>query len=168
MKQKLKVGGTFTFEHVRNGEVIDTWEQPNLVVDEGLTYALDAAYSGGTPITTWYIGLFKNNYTPIAGNVASTFAGAGVANEVTTEYSQANRVTWVEPGVSAKAITNAASPAVFSFTSPVTVYGAFMISNNTKGGTSGTLSAASKFASSRAMLSSDDLRVTYALSIASS
>jgi len=164
---KLKIGGIFTCEHVRDGKVIDTWQEPNLVVDEGLNYALDAAFSGGTPITTWYVGLFKNNYTPIAANVAATFPGAGVANEATTEYSEATRPTWTEAGVVTKTITNSATPAVFTFASGITIYGAFLVSTSTKGGTTGKLGAASKFASARVMLTADVLNVTYTLTISS-
>lgn len=166
--QKMKVAGYFNYEHVRNGKVIDTWQEPNLVVDECLNYTLDAAFSGGTPITTWYIGLYKNNYTPIASNVASTFAGAGVANEANAEYDESVRQTWTEAGVSSKTISNTASPATFTFNTSVTIYGAFLISNNTKGGTTGTLAAASKFASSRAMIDNDVLNVTYTLTASSS
>lgn len=166
--QKLKTAGYFTYEHIRNGEVIDTWQEPNLVVDEGINYALDAAFSGGTPITTWYIGLFKNNYTPVAGNVAASFPNEGVANEANTEYDEATRPAWTEAGVTAKVISNTASPAVFTFNTAVTIYGAFLVSTNTKGGTSGTLAAASKFTASRAMLNADVLNVTYTLTGSSS
>ena len=162
----FKIGGTFSYEHIRDGEVIDKWEEPNIVVDEGLEYALDSAFSAGTQITAWYIGLFKNNYTPIAGNVAATFWGAGVANEVTTEYSESTRPAWTEAGVTSKTLTNSASVAVFTFASPVSVYGAGLVSTNTKGGTSGKLAAASKFSSVRSMLASDVLNVTYSLTIA--
>jgi hypothetical protein len=165
---KMKVAGYFNYEHIRNGEVIDTWQEPNLVVDEGLNYTLDAAFSGGSVSTNWFIGIFKNNYTPIASNVAATFPGAGVAGEATTEYSQATRPAWVEAGVSAKTITNTASPAVFTFTSTVSIYGAFLISNNVKGGTTGVLAAASRFASVRNMLATDALNVTYTLNVSSS
>lgn len=165
---KMKVAGYFSYEHVRDGEVIDTWQEPNLVVDEGLNYALDVAFSGGSASTNWYIGIFKNNYTPLAANVAATFPGAGVANEATTEYSEATRPAWTEAGVSAKTITNSASPAVFTFTGTVSIYGAFLVSTNTKGGTTGILAAASKFASVRNMLSTDKLNVTYTLNATSS
>ncbi|UOF79364.1 hypothetical protein [Caudoviricetes sp.] len=163
----MKVGGVFTYEHVRDGEVIDTWVEPNLVVDEGLNYILDSAMSGATTLTTWYISLFKNNYTPIFSDTAAAFPGAGVANEATTEYTEANRPTWVEAGVTSKTITNTLSPAVFTFGTPITIYGAFLVSTNVKGGTTGKLAAASKFTSSRAMLANDVLNVTYTLTISS-
>jgi hypothetical protein len=162
-----RLGGIFTYQHVRDGQVIDTWQEPNLVVDQGLNYALDAAFSGGAAVSTWYIGVFKNNYTPIAGNVASSFAGVGVANEATSEYDESVRQTWTEAGVSAKTVSNTASPAVFTFNTTVSIYGAFLISVSTKGGLTGTLGAAAKFSAVRNMLSGDKLNVTYTLTISS-
>jgi hypothetical protein len=166
-EQTLKIGGIFSYEHVRDGEVIDTWKEPNLVVDQGLTYILDTALSGGTQLNNWYIGIFKNNYTPVAADTAATFPGVGAALEAISEYSEAARPSWVEAGVTAKTITNTASPAVFTFASGVTIYGAFLVNTSTKGGTTGTLAAASKFSSSRVMLTGDKLNVTYTLVISS-
>ena len=163
----LKIGGVFTYNHIRDGEVIDTWQEPNIVVDEGLNYTLDSAFSAATPITAWYIALFQNNYTPIAANVAATFFGAGVANEVTTAYNEATRPAWTEAGVSAKTITNSASPATFTFNTTASVYGAALVSTNTKAGGTGKLAAASKFGSVRSMLSLDVLTVTYTLTVSS-
>lgn len=160
---KLKTAGYFTYTHLRDGKVIDSWQEPNIVVDEGINYIMDAALSGGTPITTFYLGVFKNNYTPLSTDVAATFPGAGVANEANTEYDEATRPTWTEAGVSAKVITNSASPASFTFNTTITIYGAFLVSTNTKAGTTGKLIAASKFAASRAMIDNDVLQITYTL-----
>lgn len=168
MKQEFKIGGTFHFEQVRNGEVVDTWSEDNIVVNEGLNYVLGSAFAAVSPLTTWYIGLFKNNYTPAATDVAATFPGAGVAGEDTADYSEVTRPAWTQAGAASQTITNTASPAVFTFTAPISIYGAFLTSSNIKGGTSGKLAAASKFASVRAMLVADVLNVTYTLSIASS
>ena len=166
-EQIFKVGGVFTFEQVRDGKVVDTWTQDNIVVDEGLNYLLNSSLVAATPITTQYLGVFKNNYTPLAANVASTFTGSGVANEATTEYSESTRPVWNRVTATAKVVTNTASPATFTFASGVTLYGAFLVSTNTKGGTTGTLIAASKFSSARVMLISDVLNVTYSLTISS-
>lgn len=159
--QDLKVGGYFTYEHIRDGEVIDTWKEKNIVVNTGLNYLLDSALSGATVATSHYIGLFSNNYTPIAGTLITDLT------EVNAKYTEATRPAWTEAGAASQAITNSASPAAFTFNASETVYGAFLISNNTKGGTTGTLIAASKFSSSRAMLSTDVLNVTYTLSASS-
>lgn len=162
----LKAGGYFTVRHYRDGKLLDTIVSENIVVDEGLTHILDVALSGGTQDTTWFIGIYKNNYTPVAGDVASTFAGAGVANEISTEVDETTRPAWTEAGVSSKSITNSASPAVFTANTTVSAYGAFMISDNTMGGTSGVLMAASKFPAVRNLLNTDVLNITYTLTIA--
>lgn len=167
MNTNLKIGGIFKYEHIRDGQVIDTWEEPNLVVDEGLNYVLGAGLAGTAAITTWYVGVFKNNYSPVAGDTAALFPGVGVGGEATTEYTEANRPTWTQAGVVTKSITNTASPAVFTFNTTASIYGAFLVSSSVKGGLTGKLAAASKFASVRSMLAADVLNVTYTLTIAS-
>lgn len=162
----FKVGGVFSIEQVRDGEVIYSEVSPNIVVNAGLDYILDAALSAGTRPATFYLGIYKNNYTPQATNVMSTFTGAGVANEVVTEINEAARQAWVEAGVSARTITNSASPAVFTANGTVAVYGAFLTTDSTKGGTAGTLIAASKFATVRNLVATDVLNITYTLTIA--
>ena len=165
---KFKIGGVFTHQHIRNGKVIGEWEtDDNIVVDEGLNYVLGSSLSADSVLTAFYIGLFKNNYTPVSTNVISTFPGSGVANEATSEYSEANRVLWVDGGPIAKVLTNTASPAVFTFASPITIYGAFLASSQAKAATTGKLIAASQFSSSRAMLTADVLNVVYNLTISS-
>lgn len=169
MNTNLTAGGIFKFEQIRDGVVIDTWETTNLVVDEGLTYLLGNSFDGTTPtITTWYLGLFSNNRAPVNTDTAATFPGD--SGETTTPYSEATRPEWIEGAVTSNpvAIGNTASVGVFTFVDPTTnVYGAFMVSTNTKGGTLGTLAAASQFSSMRTMLASDVLNVTYTLSATS-
>ncbi len=168
MKDKTAVGGVFHFEQVRDGKVIDEWDEHNIVVDEGLNHILDVGLSNGSQNTTWYVGIFKNNYTPVAGDVASTFAGSGVANEIvaTTDVSETVRETWTDGGVSAKSVDNSASPASYTAAAGLSIYGAFLISNNTIGGLTGTLFAASKFAAVRTLIATDVLNITYTLTAA--
>jgi len=165
---KYKLAGHFNYQHIRDGVIIDEWKEPNLVVDEGLEYALANSFDGATPSeTTWFIGLFTGNYTPVNTDTAATFPAD--ATETTTQYSEATRPVWVQAGVTANAIGNSASPGIFTFTAPTTnVYGAFLVSSNVKGGTAGILTAASRFASLRVMLDTDKLNVTYVLTASSS
>lgn len=164
---KMKIGGAFGHEHIRDGKVLSPFQYDgNIVVDEGLNHFLDATLSAATQLTSWYVGIFKNNYTPVAGDVASTFAGVGIANEVSTEVDETTRPAWTEAGPSSKVITNSASPAVFTANASVSVYGAFLISDNTMGGLTGTLMAGSKFASVRSLINTDVLNITYTLTIA--
>lgn len=170
MKQELRIGGIFTYEHIRDGKIIDTWEEPNLVVDEGLNLIINVAFGVVAKPGQTYVGIYANNYTPLAANVMSTFPGVGVAGEVTTEISNTTRPAWAgysAPATTTKSLSNSASPAIFSFTAGASVNGAFLASNSAKAGTTGVLFAASKFPATRTMLTGDVLSVIYTISVAS-
>jgi len=158
------VGGVFEFELVRDGKVIDKWEDRNLVVNEGLNDLLQVYLGNGTQKATWYVGLFEGNYTPVATVTAATVASA--ATECVA-YGELTRPEWVEAAASAQQITNTASKATFTINASKTVYGAFLISENTKGGITGVLFAASRFSTARALINGDQLLVTYTVQAAS-
>lgn len=162
-KQKVMIGGVFSIDHMRGGELLETIQSPNIIVNEGLDHILSAVYNAGSQITAWYVGIFEGNYTPVAGDT-----GANIVANATecTAYDEANRVAWVEAAPSGQSITNSASKATFTINATKTVYGAFLISTNTKSDTAGTLMAASKFAASRSVVATDQLLVTYTLSAA--
>ncbi len=162
--QALHVGGRFIGEIRRHGKVIDQFEVPNLVVNEGLNALLNIMFNGATQIPTWYIGIFEGNYTPVAGVTAATIASA--ATECTA-YTNATRPEYQEAASTAALTTNAASRASFVFNASKTVYGAFLVSTNTKSGTSGTLFAAARFSTAKAVTTDDELLLTYAFSAAS-
>ena len=170
MKQELRIGGIFTYEHIRDGKVIDTWEEPNLVVDQGLNHIVNVVFGADSKLYQSYVGIYANNYTPLAANVAATFSGVGVASEITTEISNATIPAWAgytAPATTTKSLSNSASPAIFSFTAGASVNGAFLASSSAKAGTTGVLFAASKFPATRTMLTGDVLSVIYTISVAS-
>jgi hypothetical protein len=157
---QLLFGGIFS--HAVNGE--DWQHDPNIVVNQGLDEFLDVTLSGATAPTTKSIGIFEANYTPLA-----TDTGANIATNSTesTAYDEAIREAWTEAGVSSQSITNSASTADFTMNLSKTIYGAFLVLDDTaKSGSTGTLIAASKFAASRAVVATDVLSVTYTLTAA--
>lgn len=158
-----KVGGVFTVEQIRDGKVIDRWEEKNIVTNEGLNNLLDAYLHGSAQTTTWYVGLFEGNYTPLA-----TDTGANIVANATecTAYTESVRPTWTEAAASSQSITNSANKATFTMNATKTVYGAFLISTNTKSDTAGILFAASKFSVSRAVVADDQLLITYTVQAA--
>ena len=162
---KLRVGGRFGVQVLRNGVLSPIEWHPNLVVDQFCNHLLDVSLSGGTQVTSWYVGLFKGNYTPVALDT-----GANIAAHATecTQYAESTRPAWVEAGPSAKNIDNSASKATFTINAGVTVYGAFLCSNATKSdSSSGTiLAAAAKFTASRALVADDQILITYAIGAA--
>jgi len=155
--------------HDKDGNLKWSADSKNLVVNVGLQYMAGSALTSVTQITTWYLGLYGAgaSNTPAAGDTMSSHAGW---TEVTT-YSNANRVTasfatatTANPSV----VTNTASPAVFNINGTTTVGGAFLTSDNTKGGTTGTLFSAADFGSpgDRSVVNGDTLSVTYTFSLA--
>ena len=144
-------------------------EEDNLVVNVGLQYMCGTALTSVTQVTSWFIGLYGSGATnsPAAGDTMSSHAGW---TEVTA-YSNATRpactfatATTANPSVA----TNSASVAAFTINGTATVGGAFLVSNSTKGGTTGTLFSAADFSApgDRAVTSGDTLNVTYTLSLA--
>lgn len=160
-------GGHFDADGVwhRGSEIVDHFEYDNLVVDQGLTSMLGVYLGAATQLPNWYCGLFEGNYTPVAGVTASTIASASTE---TTAYTSATRVAYTPAAAAAKSITNSASRATFVFNADKTIYGAFLISDSTKSGTSGTLFSAARFTSSKTVANLDELLLTYSFTLASS
>jgi hypothetical protein len=143
-------------------------DNENLVVNVGLQDMNTQYFKGATYTAAWYIGLYgaaaSNN--PAASDTMASHAGW---TEVTT-YSNATRpavtfgtATTANPSV----ISNSASVAVFNINGTTTVGGAFLVTNSTKGGSTGTLFSASDFQSpgDRAVVNGDTLNVTYQFSL---
>jgi hypothetical protein len=166
--ERVKAGGFFVVECFdKDGNLKWKEENHNLVVNVGLQ-DMNAKYFTGSGYTAaWYIGLYGAgaSNTPAASDTMSSHAGW---TEV-TDYSQSTRPactfgtpTTTDPSVA----TNTASPASFSINNTTTVGGAFLTSNNTKGGTTGILFSASDFlGGDRSVVSGDTLSVTYTFSL---
>lgn len=164
MDNELKVGGRFYIEHVRAGEVIDREDVTNLVVNEGLNHILDTVFHSGTQVTTWYLGLFEGNYTPVANVTAATIASAATES---TAYDEATRPEYNEAAASNQSITNSANKATFTMNATKTIYGAFLVSNSTRGSTSGILFSAARFNSAKQVVDDDQLLLTYTFTASS-
>lgn len=146
------------------------WEAdaPNLVVNVGLKDMNEKYFTGSAYTATWFLGLINASPTPTyaAADTASSHAGW----VETASYSNATRPTCTfgtsttaDPSV----ISNTASPASFTMNGTVTVAGAFLISNSTKSGTTGTLFSEANFSSpgSRSVVSGDVIQVTYTFNL---
>ena len=147
------------------------WEAsaPNLVVNEGLQDMNAKYFTGSAYTAAWYLGLYGAgaSNTPAAGDTMSSHAGW---TEV-TDYSQATRpaCTFGTPTTANPSVaTKSASPATFSINGTTVVGGAFLTSDNTKGGSTGVLYSAADFSApgDRSVVSGDTLSVTYTLSLA--
>lgn len=165
----LKGGGVFHIQcHDAQGNLKWEAQSHNLVVNVGLQDMNTKYFTGSSYTAAWYLGLYGSGSTnnPAASDTMSSHAGW---TEVTA-YSQATRpacsfgtATTADPSV----ITNSGSPATYSINGTTVVGGAFLTSNNTKGGTTGVLFSAADFQSpgDRSVVSGDTITVTYTFSL---
>jgi hypothetical protein len=161
--------GVYTLECFdKNGQLKWKSSSHNLVVNVGLQDMNAQYFKGAAYTAAWYIGLYGSgaSNSPASSDTASSHAGW---TEV-TPYSNATRpaatfgtATTANPSVQ----TNSGSPAQFTINATQTVGGAFLINNNTKGGTTGILFSASdfQFPGDRSVVNGDILNVTYTFSL---
>lgn len=165
----LKGGGVFTATcYDKDGNLKWVAKSPNLVVNVGLADMNDKYFSGVAYTATFHLGLFGAAATnnPAANDTMASHPGW---TEI-QDYTETERptvtfgsATVADPSV----INNSGSPAQFSIDGTVTVGGAFLSSDDTKGGTTGILFSASDFQSpgDRSVVNGDTLNVTYEFSL---
>lgn len=162
MEEKIGLKGRFVVECLdKEGRLKWREEFDNLIVNQGKNHTLDTELVGGAQITTWYLGLTGSAPTAAAADTMGSHAGW---TEVTA-YAEATRPQCQFAAASGQATTNSANKAVFSINGSATIGGGFVVSNNTKGGGTGTLFSVGAFVSGdRAVVSTDTVNVTYTVS----
>jgi len=138
------------------------------VVDVGLQDMNNKYFTGTSYTAAWYLGLYGPgaSNTPSGSDTMALHAGW----IETTPYSNATRPAAVFGAASSadpSIITNSGSPAQFNINATAVVGGAFLVNNNTKGGSTGILFSASDFQApgDRSVASGDTLNVTYTFSL---
>lgn len=170
MEEDVSVAGVYTIVCI-GPDGVEKWrdEYKNLVTNVGKANLLDV-YLGGsgttTQITTWYLGLVNATPTFNSGDTAASHAGW----TENVDYSNANRPTATFAAAtgtgggagSAGAGSKATSATAFNINNTATIAGTFLISNNTKSGTTGILYSAGPFTGgNRSVANGDTLNVTY-------
>jgi hypothetical protein len=137
----------------------------NIWTTQGFNAMLAVTLANGTQYSTWFMAPFSGNVTPVDTMTAATFSAA--VTELTTQYSQATRVEFVESAPASKSTSNTASPAVFtSAVDNVNIWGVGLLSSSGKGATSGVLLSYSKYATVRNLpTTGDTLGVRYTLTL---
>lgn len=138
----------------------------NLVVNEGLDDALDKYLKGSGYTASFFVGLTDSAPTVAASDTMSSHSGWA---EIQSQYSESTRPSLVLGTVSSQSVDNSASKASFTITGSATVGGAFVATDSTKNGTSGTLYGAGAFTGGdKSVDSGDTLNVTVTLTMAAS
>ena len=138
MIETAQLGFVYTFQGIdRDGKIKWEWTEHNILPDEGRDYLLNAGLLIGSQFGSWYISIYSGSYTPQSTDTAANYASR--ATEITSGYSETSRVLLVPDALSGGTYANVGSPAVFTFTGPVTVRGGGIHSAAGKGSTTGVL-----------------------------
>lgn len=149
----------------RDGRLKWREEIPNTVVNVGLDDVLAQYFKGSTYTAAHFVGLTDGTPTPAAADTMASHAGWV---EVHTQYSETNRPALTLGTVASQSVDNSASKASFSITGAATVGGAFVTTNNTKNGTTGTLYGVAAFTGGdRTVANGDTVNVTISLTASS-
>ncbi len=158
-KENMLASGVFRY-NIR-GEEEET--STNLVVDEALDYLLGASFGVTTPLSLWYVAVFSGDVTVLSSWTAANFSAQSTE---WTNYVSATRPEWQKGVIASGGIDSFAAKAEFeSTTDAQTIRGAALISNSSKGSTNGTLIAASRFPSDKALDTGEILDVGYGLQL---
>ncbi len=136
------------------------WEEhiPNGITNVGKNLLLDTMFAAGSQSDPWSISLIQDGgYSALsAGDTMSSHAGW----QEFTGYDETIRVEWDEAAAASQQITSSTT-SDFSINTADTLKGIFVVDDNTKGGTSGTLWATGLFSSDQAVINGDTLKITY-------
>lgn len=159
-KQASAVRGYFTAT-LRNADGSVAWSRRialNGTTTAGLNDMLNVYFGGSTPKTTWFIGLIDAvGFSSL--NPADTMASHGGWAE-NTGYSAGTRPSWGPGSASGGSITNGTA-VTFAINASVSIKGAFLASDSTKGGTAGLLWSSGVFGSTQVLTSGQTLSITY-------
>ena len=162
-KQGILAQGEY-FDRVNGGE----WQTThNLVVNEGLAHLLNVAMGTTAKPAGYYLALFSGAAAPAANWTAANFSAVAAEIVSMTEgYTSATRPQWTPQNTSTNSIDNfnAVAKVTIATSSQLTVTGAAMLTNSTKGGTTGTLISASKYTAARVFQDGDEYEIGYRLS----
>lgn len=142
-----------------DGSLAWTERVENGATTVGLNHILATEFAGGTQATTWYLGLISHTgFSAVAA--ADTMASHGGWTEH-QDYNEATRPAWTPGSVSGGSITSSSTTNFTNTTANNQVDGVFLVSESTKGGSSGTLWATGLFASTRTLAAGQVLKINY-------
>lgn len=154
------------YEHSVNG--LDIRRDKNLLPDAAILSVLDVYFGDAAKISAWYLALYAGAVNPAANWTAANFAANATEIVSGSEgYSQATRPQWTPAAAASGSKHNLALKAVFTIVtaSTITVNGAGLLSNNTKGGTAGVLASAARFGAARTLFNGDSFELGYTVSL---
>lgn len=165
VKEEMFLTGYFTFEcYDKDGRLKWKETMKNQVTTVGANFMLDTTFTGSGYTAAWYMGLVTGPGSGTTYSAGDTMAShAGWAEDTT--YSNATRPAVTFASASSASISTSAA-SVFNINGTATIAGGFVVNNDTKGGSSGTLYSAKDFTGGdRNVVNGDTLNVSYTTTI---
>lgn len=145
-----------------HSEMLWSIDFPNGIVDTGIHHALDRFTDITGPTVTlapWHAGLIDNaSFTGVADADTMASHTGWIENQA---FSEAVRQQLNFAAAAARTISDSVS---YSINATVTIKGLFVTSDNTKGGTTGTLFSTALFATPPTLVNGNTLTANYSLS----
>lgn len=159
MQDKLRVQGRWQIV-CRNPDGSEAWREDflNSVVTAALNDILSVYFASGTQKPNWFLGLVDNAGFTAFASTDSMLSHPGWSEN--TQYSAGNRPAWTPGTPSGGTIINP-TPATITMSASANIRGAFLTSDNTKGGTAGTLWAQGAFSGVQAVSNGQVLSLQY-------
>lgn len=151
-----------------SGEIVDQFGNPvgsipptkNLIPQGGMSLLIQAPFGDTAPVSAFYVGLMTKNYLP---SDATSAADIPTNMGELTSYAEASRPLWDSVFDGVATYDNNASRAQFTATVDATLYGAFLVSEPTKGSANGLVLSVVRFPSPRPLSAGLTLYLTAGL-----
>lgn len=127
-----------------DGSVIERETNNNLIPSAGMNFLVRAPFGDVSPISTFYLGLFRGNYVPSPGTTAADIPSNMIEF---VDYAETARPAWDRSFNNSASMDNNMSKASYTATQDRTIYGAFLVSEPGKGGNTGLVLSCVRFAS---------------------
>ena len=162
----LESKGRFPLTHYRKSKAglylpIAELDFSNGVTDAGKTYLLEAGFNAGTQASSWFLGLIAGATTPVLANSDTSASHTGWSEFLS--YTESVRQTWTKGTTAGNTVTGS-SASIFTIGTVATntfVTGGFLISNNTKAGTTGILWSTGLFTNPVPVQATDIFKLGY-------
>lgn len=166
MQEGLQVDGfKWEFELIdSDGESVESEIKHNLIPSDGLEFLIRSPFGEVSPISTFYLGLFRGNYIPTPSTKASDIPTNMIE---LVDYAEPMRIEWDNQLNGIATMDNLSNKAEFTITQDRTIHGAFLVSEATKGSNVGLVLSCVRFSSPKQVTAGQTVKLSGGLTYTS-
>lgn len=162
LKGAVRAGFSYNIEIVRpDGSLQARWPITNLMPDAALQHFLASAHAGASQVSSFYIGAYANDRTPLSTDTSANLPEYG---EIVT-FNEGSRQLWNKGSLQGNKYDSASNPTVLTATETVTAAGVFMSTDPTFGSTAGYLWSAALAPSPETINAGSALRIPASITL---